>query len=312
MKRLVFFGLIFITGFCAAQTRQSDFSQRGAVTQEIKQLDGLYAAHPSLPIGSRAIVTNPENEITIEVTVIGRIMASTDRIIDLSPDAIWALDISPGGEVIVSIHNQQILREPPPPEVVYMPKPEPVIVPAPEPVAVTPKPPAEVGTQPVNITIYSYIVSPDNLPLAQKPEDMEYLEWLAMMILESREGRKVRDSGGVAVLREPENTVFRPEPPAPAPVVAQPVPPPVNNIRVMPGLPDPNTGKLYRLQVGAYSSERTAYDICRTMLSGGFNAVYERLGSMYRVFATDVPAAVVYYAAKRLESMGFEEVWVHD
>ena len=76
MKRvfLALLGLFVIAGLCMAQVRQGNFSQRGMASQEM-QTDGLSAAHPSLPIGSKARVTNVSNGKEIEVTITGRIVA---------------------------------------------------------------------------------------------------------------------------------------------------------------------------------------------------------------------------------------------
>jgi rare lipoprotein A (peptidoglycan hydrolase) len=73
-------------------------------TQEItvnSSDDSLTAAHPSLPIGSKASVANIKNSKEIEVTITSRIAPSPTRIIDLSPAAALALDIGLGGPVNV-------------------------------------------------------------------------------------------------------------------------------------------------------------------------------------------------------------------
>ena len=103
MKRLLLalLGLLVISSFCMAQFRLGNFNQRGIATQE-QQVEGLYAAHPSLPIGSKVTITNEANDKKVEVMVIGRIPESPDRIIDLSHEAAFFLDMGATGEVAVS------------------------------------------------------------------------------------------------------------------------------------------------------------------------------------------------------------------
>jgi len=77
--------------------------QQGIATQEMT--GRLFAAHPSLPIGSRAKVTNRAKGKEIEVTITGYIPPSPTRVIDLSPSAALALgfDIGKGGPVIIEV-----------------------------------------------------------------------------------------------------------------------------------------------------------------------------------------------------------------
>ena len=313
MKRVILalLGLIVITGFCMAQFRHGNFTQRGTATQE-QQIDGLVAAHPSLPIGSRVIITNVENEKKVEVTIVGRILASSDRIIDLSHETAFFLDMNAKGEVIVSfpypLDPYEIpLSEIEPPLDFF--EPDPMVIVAGEPDPEPTIPAAEPEKQPVNITIYSYIFDSENSLIKDKPEDMDYLEWLALKTLDSREVRKVVEHKQAWPETRPE---VRPE------LLSEARPPAIkeqekrNSIRVMPALPDPNSDLVYRLQVGAFSSVNSADAAFRKLQDAGFDAVREQKGTMYRVFAAGVPAKVVNYAVNRLEQMGFTEVWINE
>jgi len=118
MRRVILaiLGLVFSTGLCMAQSR-TPLEQRGNATQEMTD-EGLTARHHSLPIDSKARITNIANGKQVEVTITGRIVPSPTRIVDLSPAAARALDIGPGDVVMIT----QILvapsaSEPPPPPV---------------------------------------------------------------------------------------------------------------------------------------------------------------------------------------------------
>jgi hypothetical protein len=88
--------------------------------------------------------------------------------------------------------------------------------------------------------------------------------------------------------------------------------PPVSNVQIIPALPSPHSGKTYRLLVGNYSSVDSAFHVYRQLMQAGFQAVQEQAGAMFRVFAVDIPAPSVYYAAQRLGAIGFEQVWIHE
>jgi len=78
-------------------------TQRGMATQELADDDGLFAAHPILPIGSIVKVTNRANDKEIIVIITDQINPSDTRVIDLSPDVALALDIGNGGPVTIEV-----------------------------------------------------------------------------------------------------------------------------------------------------------------------------------------------------------------
>ena len=91
-----------------------------------------------------------------------------------------------------------------------------------------------------------------------------------------------------------------------------PPPPPSLNIRVIPALPDPNSSRVYRLQVGAYSVYSTADRIAQQLRAAGLQAGIENYNSLTRVFVPDVRAADAASTAQMLELLGFKEVWIRE
>ena len=88
--------------------------------------------------------------------------------------------------------------------------------------------------------------------------------------------------------------------------------PPVAQVQII-GLPSPNSGRVYRLQIGAFSSAETAARAVRQLQAAGFDATQELTSNnMRRVFAAGIPAASVSDAAQRLGSIGFSQVWVRE
>jgi hypothetical protein len=97
-------------------------------------------------------------------------------------------------------------------------------------------------------------------------------------------------------------------PPAASPPVRQPAGSPT----VMPGLPDPNTNKRYRLQVGAFTDQNAAAHTFRSLQDAGFTPVYEHSQNFFRVIIADVPASNVASTVQRLRTIGINQIWVRE
>jgi hypothetical protein len=94
----------------------------------------------------------------------------------------------------------------------------------------------------------------------------------------------------------------------------QPFPyhPPATDVQIVPGLPDPNNRRVYRLQVGAFYNESSATWAYQQLLAAGFDPVYEYSHNAYRVLAVGIPSQSVAHAAQRLGSLGFKQIWVRE
>jgi len=100
-------------------------------------------------------------------------------------------------------------------------------------------------------------------------------------------------------------------PPQVEPVYIPPIPPPVQ-IRIIPGLPNPDSSRIYRLQVGSYAVHNTADMMAQRIRSAGLQAGVEYYNSLKRVFVPGVRAADAYSIVQMLESLGFQEVWIRE
>jgi len=354
MKRVILalMGLFCAVGLCMAQSWQARH-QIGTATQEM-MADGMSAAHSKISIGSKAKVTNPANGLEIEVTIVRQIPESPNRIIDLSPSAARALDISSGGPVIVASLSQQTSSTPENP-------------------ATSSEVEIQKGKQPFNITINNYIINPNKpvLPGNRQeaaPKDAE-LAALSAALLAAIPAAvppaqpvtqpypaelPVSPPAPQPVVQPPPPSVqpapqpaaqpaVQPEVPPPAPPVAQqiaqpvvqpvvqPAPqpaaqpvaqppvqpttftsPPVYEPQIIPGLPNPNTDKVYHLLVGTYPGVDSAFPVCKQLQAAGFDVAQEQAGEMCKVFAAGIPASRVYYAAKRLGAIGFSRIWIQE
>ncbi|MDR2718632.1 MAG: hypothetical protein LBB89_11295 [Treponema sp.] len=334
MKRVILAlpGLFLAAGLCMAQSWQARH-QIGTATQEMTA-DGLSAAHSRIPIGSKAKVTNPANGLEIEVTIAREIPESPNRIIDLSPSAARALDIGSGGPVIVASLSQQISSGP-----------ENSAAPSSE-------IEAQMGKQPFYITINNYIVNPDKpvspenrqeYPAAQDQAGGDISGTAAKTpdtAVEMPVPPPVQPRPAELPTSPPAQPVAQMAVQSPAPAAQSPVQPiaqltaqppaqpeapatvqgktplftapPVYDPQIIPGLPNPHTDKVYRLLVGTYPGVDSAFSVYRQLEAAGFDVVQEQAGDMCRVFAAGIPASRVYYAAKRLGAIGFQQIWIQE
>jgi rare lipoprotein A len=72
----------------------------------------LTAAHPSLPMGTKAKVTNLENGNKVNVTINDRGPFAEDRVIDLSRAAAKKLDMEEDGTTQVKIETRSTKKKP--------------------------------------------------------------------------------------------------------------------------------------------------------------------------------------------------------
>jgi hypothetical protein len=108
----------------------------------------------------------------------------------------------------------------------------------------------------------------------------------------------------------PTDTTVQFPPSAPQQAAVNPTA--VGNVMVMPGLPDPNGNKMYRLQVGAFNSQNAAAHTFRSLQDAGFNPVYEHSQNFFRVIVADVPASGVANTVQRLGAIGIRQIWVRE
>jgi rare lipoprotein A len=99
-----------IAAVAGAEVWMQNFRQRGSASRGLS-VEGMAAAHPSLPLRTRVQVVNLQNQKEVVVTVVGRIAASGNRIIDLSREAADALGLDAKGVTAVSIETIRERRQ---------------------------------------------------------------------------------------------------------------------------------------------------------------------------------------------------------
>ena len=86
----------------------------------------------------------------------------------------------------------------------------------------------------------------------------------------------------------------------------------VGSVRIIPGMPDPNNGKIYRLQVGSFSVPESAARVAQQAQAAGFHVTQELFNSFYRVIVDGIPSSMLYSSVERLESIGINQVWLRE
>jgi hypothetical protein len=162
------------------------------------------------------------------------------------------------------------------------------------------------------------MVNPDNQQTKNdKPAsnaDLDYLAWLTLMAMEAKDAESRRMP---PPSQQPPPVPQYPPVPSqpqyvPLPQYVPPSPPPPMSVEVMPGIPNPNTNRVYNLQVGAFSSDG-ALRIVQQLRSMGFEVSMEPIGNnVYRVSVIGIPAQYVTNAIQRLGSFGFRQIWVRE
>jgi cell division septation protein DedD len=81
-------------------------------------------------------------------------------------------------------------------------------------------------------------------------------------------------------------------------------------INITPGIPNPNTNQIYRLQLGAFSNTGNAAQCFQRLVSAGLSPCYEQYGSLHRIVLPGIRAADISRIIQRLEAAGFTDVWI--
>ena len=339
MKRFLFILLGLSVIAFPVFSQLGTFSQRGRATQEMTT-GGFSAAHNNIPLNSTVTITNTVNGKTVEVTITGRILMSSRRIIDLSANAWNALELSE--DTIVALTYNPVL---------------PAVEPAPDIVAIT----ADAAAQAAAAHVAAVIAAAQAEAQAQAEAIISAARSEANAILNSavsdanvilNAGRSeaevilssarseadvilntARSEAGAADQSQSSETVSaaprtEDEPPA-APrrtsfpvdiaefdeeffewLIAIIVKP--NDILVLPHMPDPDSDSLYRLQIGSFRQTVNADRAERLVTAMGFQADREVFNEFTRIFINNISAKEALYAVQRLGVVGFRTIWVRE
>ncbi|MDR1655848.1 MAG: SPOR domain-containing protein [Treponema sp.] len=235
----------------------------------------LSASHAALPFGTRIRITNLDTGGSVIVTITSRIPEDPERLIDVSQAAARNIGMNDSGPTGVKV------------EVLTLGK----ALDEETPVSTEMQPLSESESQPPGV----------NIPPAQYQ--------LSITI----EGLGVIEKSGT--LESGKETLVRvqAEPEAPPPAIA-PVPPPPVRLPavVIPRMPSAYDGKLYRVQVGSFSSIAAAVRARNLAINAGYNVYYERYKDLYRIVLIHVPSEDIPLIAKKLGNAGFRELWARE
>jgi cell division septation protein DedD len=154
---------------------------------------------------------------------------------------------------------------------------------------------------PIKITIYNYVTPPGrSSTLTFPPEEMQPT-WPPAGIPGVQPGTTYEIPRQQAPVYDiPTRPSYQPTP------TYQ-----VRPIQIIPGLPNPNSNRMYSLQIGSFSTPEAAARTAQFVRDAGFHVIYERDGYInYRVVVPNVQAQMVHSTIQRLGALGIGEVWV--
>jgi cell division septation protein DedD len=350
MKKAIVFFLFsaLFTVFPAIITLAQDIQQGNATWYEDDSPD-LYASHARFPPGTRLRVTNLNNQREVYVTVNNRIQNSNERILDISQEAASLLGMNKRGSTPIRLVVMRgLMAEPSDPETAdepvydYAPVPEitavsvsrdyedygdyedyenyeddegykddyteEITIREPDPVETPPPPPLRVfpGQSAPNV---------QQEPDAQHQVEMRVLLRKIVVLINGKEQTIDIPEGVYISLPAAGQAPSAPAPSRPTPVLIPSAPTPsrpMPAIKIIPKLPDPHNGKVYRVQVGAFSRVALAQVCFDRLKSAGFTPAFEQNGSLYRVVISGVKAADISHTAQRLNAAGFTEAWLRE
>ena len=326
-------------------------AEEGNATWYKSDLSILNASHAKLPLGTRLRVTSLVNDKVVYVTVSNRIPVNPYRLLDISEGAASILEMTDNivtpvkfevvrGNLpeepapVVNGENAEIASEEPEalpaaepetpaepviaavPEPAAPAEPEPAVVPAvlpaeipaeipaivatPEPV---PQPPVrtvipESKTEVPTVQVVQTAVPPAPVQPKEEPDNQD----ISIKVIVTVNGKEhvinvpVTDEIAAAVAPAPAKT---------STVKADPV-------KIIPKMPDPQSKKIYRVQVGAFSNTTTAQNCYDRVKNAGYSPSFEKYNNLYRVVISGVKASDMPKIAQGLGSAGFTEVWLRE
>jgi rare lipoprotein A len=277
-----------------------EFNGKPTASGEIFNDSQFTAAHPLLPFGTLLRITNRHNNKTVTVRVNDRGPFVAARIIDLSRAAAAQLDMISTGTAPVSVES---LDE--------------VTLPAGSRIASgTVRPAVSQTVQPVlpqtEQPALPQAAAPAGPVTAAVPGDLQPGNAVQVRPA-SVEPYSGPEAASPAVSGAP-GTAFQPAP-APAQPAPEPQPgsgPLVSAAQLKPGIPASDTGKHYRVQVGAYKQPRYAVEAFEKLKKAGLDPAYERHDEYYRVVLSGLRQQELKLVTERLGMAGFSEALLRE
>ncbi|MDR2662487.1 MAG: septal ring lytic transglycosylase RlpA family protein [Treponema sp.] len=273
-----------------------EFNGKPTASGEIFNDSQFTAAHPLLPFGTMLKITNRHNNKSVTVRVNDRGPFVAARIIDLSRAAAAQLDMISTGTAPVMVESLDVVTLSARPQDAA---PSAAAVQAGAPQAVTPAASATAAApvSPAQTAVpQTAPVMPAASPQAVNPGDLQPGD-----AFQVRPG-SVEPYSGPVLSAVPETLQ-----PAPGPAQF-----PVPAAQLKPGIPPADTGKYYRVQVGAYKQPRYAVEAFEKLKKAGLHPAYEKHDEYYRVVLSGLRQQDLGMVTERLGQAGFREALLRE
>lgn len=286
-----------------------EFGGRPTASGEIFTPSQLTAAHPTLPFGTMLKVTNKSNNRSVVVRVNDRGPFVSARIIDLSQGAAEQLDMITTGTAPVTVESLEAVALPKDNGRPFRPPAQEILSPPAAPVPRTSAASRPSSDLPLHSAV-SGLVPPAPAPA---PAPLSVPETPAPLVADAFTVDPLwasplrQNQTPVEEIKEPalqDSAVYVPQ------AASQTAP--VSPAKIIPAIPPADSGKSYRIQIGAYKVPRHAVDVFDKLKNAGLNPSYEQSGEVYRVVLFGVKAKDVESVAEKIGSAGFNEAVIRE
>jgi rare lipoprotein A len=249
-----------------------EFNGKPTASGEIFNDSQFTAAHPLLPFGTLLKITNRHNNRSVTVRVNDRGPFVAARIIDLSRAAAAELDMISTGTAPVIVESLDVVTLPTGPQV-----------------------PAQATALQAAQAAAPQPAIPQTAAPAAVPGDLQ--PGTAVQVrpasVEPYSGSGLSGLPALQPAPDPARTA------APAALLK-------------PGIPASDTGKYYRIQVGAYKQPRYAVEAFEKLKTAGLHPVYEKHDEYYRVVLSGLRQQELGMVTERLGQAGFSEALLRE
>jgi rare lipoprotein A len=280
-----------------------EFNGKPTASGEIFNDSQFTAAHPLLPFGTLLKITNRHNNKSVTVRVNDRGPFVAARIIDLSRAAAAQLDMISTGTAPVIVESLDVVTLPARPQAAA---PAAAALQAPA-QAVIPQTAIPQAVAPaMAASINPVAAAPGSPAQTAVPQTGMSLPAVSSGDFQSGNTLQVRpasvDPYSGSDLPAVSGTALQPGPVQPLVPAAQ----------LKPGIPPSDTGKYYRIQVGAYKEPRYAVEAFEKLKKAGLYPAYERHDEYYRVVLSGLRQQDLGMVTERLGQAGFREALLRE
>ena len=298
MKR--FFALCISCAMFFFIPASSGFAQQrpeeGNATRFASETTTFAVSHATLPISTWVRITNLENGKRLRAIVSDRIPLDPNRILDVSEIVAKELEMNETGFTNIRIEMADaplfVEDEDSVPEIMAVTVGDDSKPSAPLPPARTQNPVAQSDIPRISVSVLEAVTEPDvSIKVLVTINGQEYVLELPGNAGTSSASSRSNANASSSASSVAGATSFC-------------------GVKVIPKMPDPRGGGVFRVQVGSFSNTALAQECFDRLTSNGLKPSFERFGKMHRVVLSGIKAGDMVQVVQRLGDAGVAEAWL--